>query len=245
MNRNSIHVLLVILAGTLAAPAARAASSTIGELLAKIDAAAPTAVQQSYSRELHKSVNSAAVRAMAQDCAQQRSPGRASTFSMLGVVRIDGVLSSPIPMPVNAFTACVAASIGSTHFPLPPGDGKGWPVAIQFETATGKVAYVAGDALPAMPRYSNSPHWVHTPLPPMPEKLARRCSASLWLNLDTDGRVNSAEQGDSECPAAFNASALEAARQWMGMDKQKKADDAPMDVRITFVLSPGGMRVTL
>jgi hypothetical protein len=225
------------------AAAARPADE-IGELLTKIGSVSATPTQENYSRELQKSVNEAAVLSIARSCAQQRGEAAPATFTLVGVIRIDGALNAPLPMPDNAFGACVASNISATHFPLPPGDGHGWPVAIQFDAKTGKAIYVAGDKQAAMPRYSSTTQWVHTPLPAMPTKLTKKCTASVWISVDRNGRVKSAEPGDSDCPAAFNAATVDATRQWLGIDKRKAGSDEAMDLRVSFALSASGMRVS-
>lgn len=225
------------------ASAARAADG-LGELLTKIDAVRETPVQENYSRELQKSVNSAAVAAVAQACAPQARGATVRTFSMLGMIRIDGVLNDPTPIPDNAYTQCVANNISATHFPLPPGEGRGWPVAIQFDAKTGKAQYVAGDKQPTVPRYASTLHWVHTPLPPVPSGSIKKCAASVWLSIAPDGRVKSAEAGDSDCPAVFMTTALDATRQWIGFDKQAKSSDDATDLRVNFTVYPAGIRVT-
>lgn len=247
MKRHACLTTIVSGAALLCAGGAAAAGSAddIGDLLTKIGKMSATPTQENYSRELQKSVNAAAVLSIAKSCAQQRGATAPATFTLVGVIRIDGTLTSPIPMPDTAFTTCVANGIGATHFPLPPGDGHGWPVAMQFDTKTGKAIYVAGDRQVGMPRYSSTIQWVHTPLPALPTSLRRRCTASVWLSLDKDNRVTSAELGDSECPAGFNTALVDAMRQWLGTSRQKSATEDAKDVRVTFVVSADGMRVTL
>ncbi|MBS0557640.1 MAG: hypothetical protein JSR27_09545 [Proteobacteria bacterium] len=218
-------------------------ADNISDLLTKIGSVSATPTQAEYSRELQKSVNQAAVLAVARDCAQQKGAKMPATFTLVGMMRIDGTLNAPFPAPDNAFGTCVASNIIATHFPLPPGEGKGWPVAIQFDAKTGKAIYVAGDKQSAMPRYSWSAQWVHTPLPPLPPHLTKRCTASVWLSLDKSGRVKSAELGDSECPAAFNTAVVDAAGQWLGMSKEKAATRDSMDLKVSFTAGPVDMRV--
>jgi len=69
--------------------------------------------------------------------------------------------------------------------------------------------------------------------------------ASVWLSLDKDDRVTSAELGDSECPAAFNAALIEDTRQWLGTSRQKATTEDAKDVRVSFAVSADGIRVTL
>lgn len=247
MKRHASLLTSVAGAALLWVGVAAAAGSTdeIGDLLTKIGSTSVTSTQESYSRELKKSVNAAAVLSVAQGCAKQRGATALATFTLVGVVRIDGALTSPIPMPDTAFAACVAGGIGATHFPLPPGDGHGWPVAMQFDAKTGKVIYVAGDKQAGMPRYSSTMQWLHTPLPAWPTDLRRRCTANVWLSLDKDDRVTSAELGNSECPAAFNAALVDATRQWLGTSRQKATTEDAKDVRVSFVVSADGIRVTL
>jgi hypothetical protein len=154
-------------------------------------------------------------------------------------------MNASFPMPETAFGTCVAGNIAATHFPLPPGDGHGWPVAIQFDTRTGKAIYVAGDKQAGVPRYTSTIQWLHTPLPAAPTELKRRCTATVWLSLDKDDRVTSAELGNSECPAAFNAALVDATRQWLGTSRQKATTEDAKDVRASFVVSADGIRVTL
>lgn len=220
------------------------AADNFGAIVTKIDAARDTTVQENYSREIQKSVNAAAVAAVAQACAPQARGATVRTFSMLGIIRIDGVLNDPTPLPDNAYTQCVANNISATHFPLPPGDGHGWPVAIQFDAKTGKALYVAGDKQPTVPRYASTLHWVHTPMPPVPSGSFKKCAASVWLSVASDGRVKSAEAGDSDCPAVFMSTALDATRQWVGFDKQAKPSDDATDLRVNFAVYPSGIRVT-
>ncbi len=246
MKRHTCVMTIVANAALLWVAGATAAqpADDIGDLLTKIGSVSGTPTQENYSRELQKSVNEAAVQAVARSCAEQRGKAMPATFTLVGVIRIDGTLNTPLPVPDTAFGACVASNISATHFPLPPGDGHGWPVAIQFDAKTGKAIYVAGDKQPAMPKYSWSAKWVHTPLPALPAKLSKRCTANIWLSLDKSGRVKSAELGDSECPTAFNAAAVDATSQWLGISKEKAATGETVDLRVSFVESPGGMRVT-
>jgi hypothetical protein len=224
-----------------------AAGSTneIGDLLTKIGSTSITPTQESYSRELKKSVNAAAVLSVARSCAKQRGAAAPETFTLAGVIRVDGIMNASFPMPETAFGTCVAGNIAATHFPLPPGDGHGWPVAIQFDTRTGKAIYVAGDKQAGVPRYTSTIQWLHTPLPAAPTELKRRCTATVWLSLDKDDRVTSAELGNSECPAAFNAALVDATRQWLGTSRQKATTEDAKDVRASFVVSADGIRVTL
>ncbi len=246
MKRHASLMTSVAGAALLWVGVAAAAGSTdeIGDLLTKIGSTSVTPTQESYSRELKKSVNAAAVLSVARSCAKQRGASEPATFTLVGMVRIDGTLTSPVPMPDTAFGACVAAGIGASHFPLPPGDGHGWPVAIQFDARTGKAIYVAGDKQPGVPRYTSTIQWLHTPLPASPPDLRRRCTASIWLSLDKDDRATAAELGDSECPAAFNAALVDATRQWLGTSRQKAATGEAKDVRVSFVVSADGIRVT-
>jgi len=245
MKRHACLTTIVSGAALLCAGGAAAAGSAddIGDLLTKIGKMSATPTQENYSRELQKSVNAAAVLSIAKSCAQQRGATAPATFTLVGVIRIDGTLNAPFPVPDTVFGACVANNIAATRFPLPPGDGHGWPVAIQFDAKSGKVIYVAGDKQTAMPRYSWSAQWVHTPLPAQPANVSKKCTASVWLSLDKNGRVKSAELGDSECPAAFNAALVDATRQWLGMSKQNAATRDAVDLRVSFTVSPGGMRV--
>jgi hypothetical protein len=246
MNRHACLMTLVSGAALLCADGAAAAGAAdnISDLLTKIGSTSVTPTQESYSRELKKSVNAAAVLSVARSCAKQRGAAEPATFTLVGMVRIDGALSSPVPMPDTAFGACVAGGIGASHFPLPPGDGHGWPVAMQFDAKTGKVIYVAGDKQSGVPRFTSTIQWLHTPLPAAPPDLRRRCTASIWLSLDKDDRATSAELGDSECPAAFNAALVDATRQWLGTSRQKAATGEAKDVRVSFVVSADGIRVT-
>lgn len=247
MKRHASLLTSVAGAALLWAGVAAAAGSTdeIGDLLTKIGSASLTPTQESYSHELKKSVNAAAVLSVARSCAKQRGAAAPATFTLAGVIRIDGTMNAPFPVPETAFGTCVAGNIAATQFPLPPGDGHGWPVAMQFDAKTGKVIYVAGDKQAGVPRYSPTIQWLHTPLPASPTDLRRRCSASVWLSLDKDDRVTSAELGDSECPAPFNAALVDATRQWLGTSRQKAATEEAKDVRVSFVVSADGIRVTL
>lgn len=246
MKRHARLLTNVAGAASLWVGVAAAAGSTdeIGDLLTKIGSTSITPTQESYSRELKKSVNAAAVLSAARNCAKQRGAAASATFTLAGVIRIDGTMNAPFPMPETAFGTCVASNIVTTLFPLPPGDGHGWPVAMQFDAKTGKVIYVAGDKQAGVPRYTSTIQWLHTPLPAAPKDLRRRCTASVWLSLDKDDRVTSAELGDSECPAAFNAALVDATRQWLGTSRQKATSEDAKDVRVSFVVSADGIRVT-
>jgi hypothetical protein len=247
MKRHASLLTSVACAALLWVGVAAAAGSTdeIGDLLTKIGSTSVTPTQDSYSRELKKSVNAAAVLAVARSCAKQRGAAAPATFTLAGVIRVDGTMIALFPMPETAFGTCVASNIVATHFPLPPGDGHGWPIAIQFDARTGKVIHVAGDKQAGMPRYTSTIQWLHTPLPAWPTELRRQCMASVWLSLDKDDRVTSAELGDSECPAAFNAALIEDTRQWLGTSRQKATTEDAKDVRVSFAVSADGIRVTL
>ena len=245
MNRHACLMTLVSGAALLCADGAAAAGAAdnISDLLTKIGSVSATPTQAEYSRELQKSVNQAAVLAVARDCAQTKGAKAPATFTLVGMMRIDGTLTSTFAAPDNAFGTCMASNMTDTHFPLPPGAGHGWPVAIQFDAKTGKAIYVAGDKQSAMPKYSWSAQWVHTPLPALPAHLSKRCTASVWLTLDKNGRVKTAELGDSECPAAFNSAVVDAASQWLGMSKEKATTRDSMDLKISFTAGPVDMRV--
>ncbi|MBS0438690.1 MAG: hypothetical protein JSS33_04710 [Proteobacteria bacterium] len=245
MNRHACLTTLVSGAALLCANGAGAAGTAdnISDLLTKIGSVSATPTQAEYSRELQKSVNQAAVLAVARDCAQTKGAKAPATFTLVGMMRIDGTLTSTFAAPDNAFGTCMASNMTDTHFPLPPGDGHGWPVAIQFDAKTGKAIYVAGDKQSAMPKYSWSANWVHTPLPALPAHLSKRCTVGVWLSLGKNGRVKSAELGDSECPEAFNAAVVDAASQWLGMSKEKAATRDSMDLKVSFTAGPVDMRV--
>ena len=237
-----------VLLGASAAAAGQSAD-VLGVLVARIKKASVMPDQSRYSHEIQKSVNSAAIQDMARTCAQSHPGLRAQTFTLLGIMRIDGVLKAPIALPDNAFTSCIVDNVAATHFPLPPGNAGGWPVGIQFDSATGKALYMAGDKQAAMPQYqsysTSAMHWVYTPVPIVPATLRKSCAASVWMTVGADGHVESADTGDSSCPSALNKAVVDAASQWLKVSTSGSSSGGSMDVRISFSITKTGVKVTL
>ena len=195
MNKLAYRAALV--ACTLVLPAGAAAGGSPGgnfdALAARIHKASTTDQQSNYSRTLRKSVNAVAVRNLEQTCASQHPGADVQTFTLVGVIRQDGVFHAPIPLPKNDFTSCMADKMATVNFPLPPGQQRGWPVAMQIDGTSGKVLYMAGDMQPALPRYSQTASsttpWLYTPVPVHPAGLGKPCAISVWLSVGVEGRV--------------------------------------------------------
>ncbi len=223
--------------------AAGASDTSFAPLVARVMKASAKPDQAKYSTQLRKSVNSTAVRRVEQACAKQH-PGKAGqTFSMMGVMRIDGVFRKPTPLPDNDFTRCVSDNMDSVNFPLPPGDQTGWPVVMQFDATTGKVIFVMGDRQTAVPHYRQprSAKWVYTPTPLIPKSLKQQCVTSVWVSVQAAGYVNEVDLDDSNCPKAVRNSVMNAAHQWI----YTGATDDSMDLRVSFRIVSGRVRVAL
>lgn len=240
MMKHAFRAALAVCTLVLSA-VALAAGSPGGDfdiLAARIHKASSTDSQSAYSRMLRKSVNATAVRNLEQSCARAHPGAGMQTFTLVGVIRQDGVFKAPIPLPDNDFTACVAHKMASVTFPLPPGQQRGWPVAMQLDGTSGKVLYMAGDFQPALPRYrrtaSSSMPWLYTPVPIMPEGLGKPCAISVWLSIGTEGRVKEVDVADSTCPSTAKKAVVDAAGQWvyLGTPGTRRSDS--MDVRLSF-----------
>ena len=96
MKRHASLLTSVASAALLGMGVAAAAGSTdeIGDLLTKIGSTSVTPTQDSYSRELKKSVNAAAVLAVARSCAKQRGAAAPATFTLAGLVVLAAALAS-------------------------------------------------------------------------------------------------------------------------------------------------------
>lgn len=239
--------------GTLAlqasVAAARPSTADFDALLARVDRASTTNDQSTYSIQLHKSVNAAAVRHLEHVCTEKHAGATVQTFTLLGVMRLDGVLKAPIPLPDNPFTACIADNMSTVTFPLPPGTSSGWPVAMQFDGTTGKLLYAAGDRQSAMPPYRQRPRsrnpWLYTPVPLIPAGLHNRCKISVWMGVDAHGRVGSVDVGNSSCSPVMEKAVVAAASQWLNLGaKDAQASDS-MDVQISFSIGRSNVRVKL
>lgn len=250
--KRHIYVMTCVTGTVLLAASAAAVGRSpdaLGVLLARIQKTSSIPAQSRYSLEVQKSVNAAAVQDMVKTCAHKHPGSHVRTFTLLGTMRMDGLLKGAIPVPDNAFTGCIADKIGSTHFPLPPGNGKGWPLGIQFDGTTGRALHMAGDRQSAMPLYQSSTmtsmHWAYTPIPVIPEALRKACVASVWLTVGGHGRVETADIGDSSCTSALNNAVLDAARQWLKSGAPGSASDDSVDVRVSFNIARSGIRVKL
>lgn len=217
-----------------------ASAEDFGTLVKRVNKASSTKAQATYSQQLHKSINAGSVQRLEQNCAQQHPRSRVQTFTMVGVMRLDGVLKAPTMLPENAFTICVAASMDSVNFPLPPGNQSGWAVAIQFDGTSGKVLYMDGDKQPAMPRYARSSSaskpWMFTPVPIIPSKMRKGCTTSVWLSVKVSGRVDEVDVADSNCPKVMQEAVVDAAHQWIYRGTPGKRRQDSMDVKLAFVI---------
>jgi hypothetical protein len=246
MKRHTCLTVLVIGAAALSASAVAASRSThdLDALVARINKTSSTSSQATYSRQLHMSVNAAAVQHLERTCARKHAGTRVQTFTMLGVVRLDGVLQSPAPLPENAFTTCMADKMTSLHFPLPPENG--WPVAMQFDAKTGRMLYMAGDRQPAMPLYRPTPRqWMYTPVPVIPANLRKACVTSVWMSVGVHGRVESVDMGDTSCPSSLSKAVMDTAQQWLNIAVHDSISTDPTDVRITFNIGKARVKVKL
>jgi hypothetical protein len=241
--------LAVCVIGAMALHAGAMAAGRSGgdfdALIARVHTASKMTSQSAYSQQLHKSVNAAAIRHLQRTCKRKHPGGGDKTFTLMGVMRLDGVLKAPVPLPEDAFTKCMASEIGSVNFPLPPGKGHGWPVAMQFDARTGKVLYMAGDRQSAMPMYGASRQWMYTPVPAVPSGLHKSCAINVWVTVGVHGRIGEVDVADSSCPATLKLAVIDAARQWIyiGAPGSKRTDS--MDLRLSFNIGAMGVRVKL
>lgn len=248
MKWHTCLTVLVIGVAVLSASAAAAGRSTenLDALVARINKTSSTSSQATYSRQLHMSVNAAAVQHLERTCARKHAGIHVQTFTVLGIVRLDGVLMSPVALPDNAFTACMADKMASLHFPLPPGSGNGWPVAMQFDAKTGRVLYMAGDRQSAMPLYRPTPRqWMYTPVPVIPGNLRKACVTSVWMSVGVHGRVESVDMGDTSCPSSLSKAVMDTAQQWLNIGVHDSKSTDPTDVRITFNIGKARVKVKL
>ncbi len=238
------HVFMIAFGiGALALHTSAFAASLSAEdfydMVTEINKASETNLQHKYSAQLHRSINAAAIQHLEQNCASAHPDTQVQTFTLLGLMRLDGVFKSPSPLPENSFTECVAGKMNLVTFPLPPGSGRGWPVAIQFDGTTGGVLYLAGDKQPALPRYSGpasrtSMPWVYTPAPVLPKSLRKPCDMNVWVSVEEGGYVSDVDVSDSTCPDKFSKAVAAAAGQWLYMEAGSTSKVEPRDVRLSF-----------
>ncbi|KGI78845.1 hypothetical protein LF63_0102615 [Oleiagrimonas soli] len=225
--------MLQVTAAT-AAPAA----DDFDALVVQIKKTSATPPQSAYSTELQKSVNAGSIHRLEQACASKHAGDAVETFTLLGVMRLDGALKSPDALPDNAFTKCMADSIGTVSFPLPPGNGNGWPVAIQFDGKSGRVLYMAGDKAHGMylprQRTASGRSWAYTPVPILPANLRKACEMSVWVTVGVHGRVQEVDKDNSTCVPKVDKAIMEAAHQWLYVDAKGSAATEPRDLRISF-----------
>lgn len=231
---------------------ARAAGNSdarIQSLAAQIRKTGSGSQQRAYSKLLHQSVNAAVMRNLEQRCSSANRGPKVQTFSLVGTMRLDGVLTAPVPLPDNGFTRCMVAKMDSVTFPLPPGNQRGWPVAIQFDGRSGRVLYVSGDRQRALPRYrtigTSSMPWVYTPVPRVPSGFASTCKVSVWLSVNPQGRVQEVDPDESTCPSSMKMAVVEAASQWIYVGTPGTRHEDSMDVRLEFGVKLGRVRVNL
>lgn len=237
---------MVLIAHATAADAAAGDFNALVAGLARTSSAKP---QATYSQQLRKSINAGAVQRLEQTCAQQHAGDRVQTFTLVGIMRLDGVFRSPTPLPDNDFTTCVAKSMDSVNFPLPPGNQSGWPVAIQFDGRSGKVLYMAGDRQPALPMYQQSSRssmpWLYTPVPLVPAGLHKSCKISVWVSVGVKGRVDEVDPANSTCPSGVGKAVEAVAHQWIYKTSPGKPRSESMDVRLSFNFGMSRVRVKL
>lgn len=214
-------------------------------LVARINKASAAKSQSTYSQQLRKSVNAAAVRHLERTCSQQHPGVGAQTFTLLGIMRLDGVFKSPTPLPDNAFTQCMAKNMDSVNFPLPPGNESGWPVAMQIDGSTGQVLYMAGDGQPALSMYRGPTQWLYTPVPVVSSSLRKDCAVSVWVSIGVEGRVDEVDVADSTCTSALDKAVVDAAHQWLYIDAPGIHRADSMDVRLYFNIGKKRVRVKL
>lgn len=250
---NKLAFLAAFAAGSLVLCASSMAGGSPGggfdALAARIHKVSATDLQSSYSRMLHKSVNAVAVRNLEQNCARQHPGADVQTFTLVGVIRQDGVFKAPIPLPRNEFTSCMADKMATVNFPLPPGKQHGWPVAMQLDGKSGKVLYMAGDMQPALPHYrgssSTATPWLYTPVPIHPSSLGKPCAISVWLSVGVEGRVEEVDVADSSCPSKVKSAVVAAAGQWLYIGTPGSKRDDLMDVRLSFNFGRSRVQVKL
>ena len=221
---------------------AEAASPSAGsfyEMVVQIDNRSTTNSQKKYAGQLRQSINAAAIQHLTGACAQQHSDARVQTFTLVGLMRLDGVMRNPTLLPENDFTACVAKQIDSVSFPLPPGHGKGWPVAMQIDSNTGKVLYVSGDRQLALPVYRQRPAstfmpWIYTPVPLAASNVTKSCTVNVWVSIAQTGQVDAVDVANSSCPAAVTDAVEAAAGQWLYKGKSGLNKVDTRDVRLSF-----------
>ena len=251
MNKHAFRAALAVGALVLSAAAVAAGSpgGSFDALAARIHRVSTTHSQSSYSQTLRKSVNAAAVRNLEQTCSRQHPGAGMQTFTLVGIIRQDGVFKAPIPLPKNDFTSCMADKMASVTFPLPPGKQHGWPVAMQIDGTSGRVLYMAGDTQPALPRYrrttSSTTRWLYTPAPVMPEGLGKPCAISVWLSIGVEGRVDQVDVADSSCPTTAKKAVVDAAGQWVYLGKPGTRRGDSMDVRLSFNFGRSRVQVKL
>jgi hypothetical protein len=246
----NIYLAACVIGTMVLVATASAADASAGEfnaLVARITKASRAKSQPTYSQQLRKSVNAAAVQRLEKTCASDHAADRVQTFTMVGVMRLDGVFRAPTPLPDNDFTRCVAKNMGSVTFPLPPGNQQGWPVAIQFDGATGKVLYMAGDRQPALPMYQQprmaTMPWMYTPVPLVPKGVHKSCTVSVWVTVGTSGRVDEVDMDDSSCPSRMGKDVEADAHQWIYKVGAHRTES--MDVRLSFDIGMSRVRVKL
>lgn len=251
MNRLAYQAALAVGALVLSAGVVAAGSpgGNFDALAARIHKVSSTDQQSNYSRTLRKSVNAVAVRNLEHSCARKHPGAHLQTFTLVGVIRQDGVLKAPIPLPKNDFTSCMAGKMATVNFPLPPGKQRGWPVAMQIDGTTGKVLYMAGDMQPALPRYRQTSYttmqWLYTPVPIHPANLGKPCAISVWLSIGVEGRVEEVDVADSSCPSKVRKAVVAAAGQWLYLGTPGARRSDSMDVRLSFDIGRTGVQVKL
>lgn len=252
MNGHKYLTRWVIGAVALVASAVAVGSpaSNFYELVGKIDEARTTNSQAKYSRQLHQSINAGTVRHLTEACAAAHPGSRVGTFSVVGMMRLDGVIKEPTVLPDNDFTQCVAGKIDVVSFPLPPGSGRGWPVAMQFDTASGKVLYVAGDSQRVFPQYRAEPGaratpWIYTPVPPAGPGMEKSCEMNVWLSIGVEGTIEEVDVADSTCSTSVSKAIEDAAGQWLYRGKAGSSQADAHDVRLSFSIISNRIRVNL
>lgn len=195
--------------------------------------------QTKYSSQLRQSLNAGAIQHLEQQCARSHASDQVQTFSLVGIMRLDGVISGPTLLPRNAFTDCVARDLDSVSFPLPPGNGKGWPVAMQIDGYTGKILYVSGDSQRAMPIYRRKPStrtlpWIYTPVPVLGSNQLKPCDITVWVSVAEAGHVDGVDVANSSCAPAVQKAVEAAAGQWLYLGAPGKTKVASRDVRLSF-----------
>lgn len=242
--------LIGVLAMQSGVATAAGATEDFYDLAGRIDKASATNFQPKYSSRLRQSINAMAIQHQENLCAQKYPGVRVQTFSLVGVMRMDGAFKSPTPLPDNAFTRCVAERMDLVTFPLPPGSGRGWPIAMQLDGTTGKVLYVAGDSQRAFPSYSQRPSarsmpWRYTPIPLVPSDLPKPCELSVWVSVAESGQVSEADAAASTCPPEVDKAVEAATGQWIYMGAPGSQKVATRDLRVSFSIEKNRVRVKL